>query len=206
MWDLVSWPGTEPDPPVLGAWSLNHWTTREIPGDELFVRYLHFIIFFYRELKRMLKIPNATPLDVSTHVPPPHPWIIITGWHRGQAGEGNGNLLHSILAWRIPWIEEPQGLQSLGSQRIGHDRSNWACRGVRKAAGHTHTLIPAHSFIHPSCIEWLCPGQSSRSWAYSNEYTRTNLTLGELIFQGHMGKMDKKQTRSPLGCQNSEGG
>ena len=27
----------------------------------------------------------------------------------------------SILAWRIPWREEPGGLQSLGSQRVGHD-------------------------------------------------------------------------------------
>ena len=27
----------------------------------------------------------------------------------------------SILAWRIPWIEEPSGLQSIVSQRIGHD-------------------------------------------------------------------------------------
>ena len=27
----------------------------------------------------------------------------------------------SILAWRIPWTEEPGGLQSMGSQRIGHD-------------------------------------------------------------------------------------
>ena len=27
----------------------------------------------------------------------------------------------SILAWRIPWIEEPDGIQSMGSQRIGHD-------------------------------------------------------------------------------------
>ena len=26
-----------------------------------------------------------------------------------------------ILAWRIPWTEEPNGLQSLGSQRVGHD-------------------------------------------------------------------------------------
>ena len=26
-----------------------------------------------------------------------------------------------ILAWRIPWIEEPGGLQSMGSQRAGHD-------------------------------------------------------------------------------------
>ena len=27
----------------------------------------------------------------------------------------------SILAWRIPWTEEPGGLQSIGSQRVGHD-------------------------------------------------------------------------------------
>ena len=27
----------------------------------------------------------------------------------------------SILAWRIPWTEEPDGLQSMGSPRVGHD-------------------------------------------------------------------------------------
>ena len=27
----------------------------------------------------------------------------------------------SILAWRIPWTEEPGGLQPMGSQRVGHD-------------------------------------------------------------------------------------
>ena len=27
----------------------------------------------------------------------------------------------SILAWRIPWIEEPGGLQFMGLQRVGHD-------------------------------------------------------------------------------------
>ena len=27
----------------------------------------------------------------------------------------------SILAWEIPWTEEPGGLQSIGSQRIEHD-------------------------------------------------------------------------------------
>ena len=27
----------------------------------------------------------------------------------------------SILAWRIPWTEEPGGLQSMGSLRVGHD-------------------------------------------------------------------------------------
>ena len=27
----------------------------------------------------------------------------------------------SILAWRIPWTEEPGGLQSMGSHRVGHN-------------------------------------------------------------------------------------
>ena len=27
----------------------------------------------------------------------------------------------SVLAWRIPWTEEPGGLQSMGSQRVRHD-------------------------------------------------------------------------------------
>ena len=33
----------------------------------------------------------------------------------------------SILAWRIPWTEEPGGLLSMGSQRIGH---NWVTNNL----------------------------------------------------------------------------
>ena len=34
----------------------------------------------------------------------------------------DGMATHStILAWRIPWTEEPGGLQSIGSQRVTHD-------------------------------------------------------------------------------------
>ena len=34
-----------------------------------------------------------------------------------------GMATHSnILAWRIPWTEEPDGLQSIGSQRVGHNQ------------------------------------------------------------------------------------
>ena len=29
----------------------------------------------------------------------------------------------STLAWKIPWMEEPGGLQSMGLQRVGHDRA-----------------------------------------------------------------------------------
>ena len=35
-------------------------------------------------------------------------------------GEGNGTH-SSTIAWKIPWMEEPDRLQSMGSQRVGHD-------------------------------------------------------------------------------------
>ena len=39
-------------------------------------------------------------------------------------GEGNGNPLQAdSLAWRIPWKEEPGRLQSMGSQRVGHNNN-----------------------------------------------------------------------------------
>ena len=46
-------------------------------------------------------------------------------WSLGQKDplEKEMATLSSILAWRIPWMREPGGLQSMGSQRVGHD---WA--------------------------------------------------------------------------------
>ena len=39
-----------------------------------------------------------------------------------------GTATHSsILAWSIPWTEEPGGLQSMGSQRVKHDWSDLGC-------------------------------------------------------------------------------
>ena len=47
------------------------------------------------------------------------PAIQSLGWEdpleRGMATHS------SILAWRIPWTEEPGGVQSMGSQRVRHD-------------------------------------------------------------------------------------
>ena len=39
-------------------------------------------------------------------------WVLSLGWEDGMATDS------SILAWRIPWTEEPGGLQSMGSQRV----------------------------------------------------------------------------------------
>ena len=44
----------------------------------------------------------------------------IPGWGRSPGG-GHGNPLEWILAWRIPWTEEPDGLQSIGLHRGRHD-------------------------------------------------------------------------------------
>ena len=46
-------------------------------------------------------------------------WVGSLGWEdpleKGKATHSN------ILAWRIPWTEEPGRAQSMGSQRVGHD-------------------------------------------------------------------------------------
>ena len=40
----------------------------------------------------------------------------------GSGGTEESMATHSnILAWRIPWLEDPGGLQSIGSQRVGHN-------------------------------------------------------------------------------------
>ena len=37
-------------------------------------------------------------------------------------GRSPGEGTHSnVLAWKIPWTEEPGGVQSMGSQRVGHN-------------------------------------------------------------------------------------
>ena len=39
----------------------------------------------------------------------------------GRSPGGRNAICSSILAWRIPWSEEPGGLQSIGSQRVRND-------------------------------------------------------------------------------------
>ena len=46
-------------------------------------------------------------------------WVPSLGWEDPLEKEMATH--SSILAWKIPWTEEPGGLQSMGSQRVGHD-------------------------------------------------------------------------------------
>ena len=44
-------------------------------------------------------------------------------WKRRNERDKKGNFFFFFLtlAWKIPWMEEPGGLQSMGSLRVGHD-------------------------------------------------------------------------------------
>ena len=54
----------------------------------------------------------------------------------------------SILAWRIPWTEEPGRLQSTGSQRVGHDWATVTYSLNLSVASPPHCAY-VHSYLHP---------------------------------------------------------
>ena len=57
--------------------------------------------------------------------------------------------LHSsTLAWKIPWMEEPGGLQSMGSLRVGHDFT---------FTSYLHALEKEMA-THSSVLAWRIPG------------------------------------------------
>ena len=51
----------------------------------------------------------------------------------------------SILAWRIPWTEEPGRLQSTGEQSVRHDCSNLACMHALRGKGAGNTNVGTFS-------------------------------------------------------------
>jgi len=81
----------------------------------------------------------------------------------------------SILAWRIPWTEEPGRLQSMGLQRVRHDWMTYTmfsfvrnCRSVFQTAIH-FTFPPAacESYCCSTSICCQCCGSWSFFFVYS---------------------------------------
>ena len=67
------------------------------------------------------------------------PWVQSLG--QEDCLEEEMTMCSSIFAWRIPWTEEPGGLQSMGSQRVRYDRSYLA---------HAHEVLKGSIHIHHS--------------------------------------------------------
>ena len=98
----------------------------------------------------------------------------------------------SILAWKIAWTEEPGGVQSMGSQRVGHDWSDQASMhacNLDKISGSNHTLPSQLSsslgWVFFWCINWmdfvflldvfLCHGEDryTRVWGLVSHFITT---------------------------------
>ena len=82
----------------------------------------------------------------------------------GRSPGMEGMATHSsILAWRILWTEEPGGLQSMGSQRVGHDWSDLA---------YTH---PWHSRRHLKQWQWISSCKKSQHINRKSQWRRNQL-------------------------------
>ena len=61
--------------------------------------------------------------------------------------------LESTLAWKIPWMEEPGRLQSMGLLRVGHDSAT----SLSLFTFHFHALEKEMA-THSSVLAWRIPG------------------------------------------------
>ena len=94
-------------------------------------------------------------------------WVLSLGWEDTLEKEMATH--SSILAWKIPWTEESGGVQSMGSQRVGH---HWATEQQRNA------LWSTCSWDAPFCCpHWLLsvtagnlPGLRELSQEQANSY------------------------------------
>ena len=103
--------------------------------------------------------------------------------HRMNIGEGNGTPLQ-YFAWKIPWMEEPGRLQSMGLLRVGHDwatsLSLFTFMHWRRKWQPTAVFLPGESqgrwsLVAAICgitqsrtrLKWLSSSSSSIEWIYS---------------------------------------
>ena len=117
---LVLWPS------LIGLWLQHSWeeTWNFIPIDPSSIVEQEFPLFFFSPFYLLGASQVAERQRICLSVQ--------ETWVRFLSLEGpleKEIAIHSsILAWEIPWTEEPDGLQSLGSQRVGH---NWATKQQR---------------------------------------------------------------------------
>ena len=84
-----------------------HWIYKFQPSDSVIHIYILFQILFHYRAFLMAQLVKNPPAMWET-------WVLSLGWEDPLE---KGKATHSsILAWRIPWT-----VQSMGSQRVGHD-------------------------------------------------------------------------------------
>ena len=110
---------------------------------------------------------------------PAMPETLIQSLGREDPLEKEMAIHSSILAWEIPWTEKPGGLQSMGSQRVGHD---WATKQRIQDA---------------RLLEWpksrTLTGPNPEHWQYQMQVrmwsNRNPITYGNAKWYSHFGRM-----------------
>ena len=88
--------------------------------------YLHKYIIFIFIFLCIICLGSFTSLELTAVHRVAQSWTWLK-WLSICACLGEGMATHSsIIAWRIPWTEEPGGLPSMGSHRVGHNWSDLA--------------------------------------------------------------------------------
>ena len=119
----------------------------------------------------------------------------------------------STLAWKIPWMEGPGGLQSLGLLRVGHDwatsLSLFTLMHYRRKWQPTPVFLPGESQGRGSLVGWCLWGRTEYYWS---DLAAAVATKREREI-GRQGEKKRKQSRmvstsgipQPLGPQEEEG-
>ena len=102
------------------------WTSGILQDRTIELFHCEYALSWASQVALVVKNPPANAGDITVS------GSILETWVRSLGREDpleEGMAIHSsILAWQVPWTEGPGGLQSIGSQRVGHDQA------------HTHAL------------------------------------------------------------------
>ena len=103
-----------------------------------------------------------------------------------------GMATHSrILAWRIPWTEEPGGLRSIESQRVRHD---WSDFFSTHAFMHSYVCVffPPHVMILTTGLLYYKVLQYIKVFLYTTKCMYTHLHMSKLDFWKTLKKLTRK--------------
>ena len=90
------------------------------------------------------------------------------GWDQGW--DDKISRFTSTLAWKIPWTEEPGGLQSMGSLRVGHDfHFSLSCIGEGNGSPLQYSCLenPMDGGAWKAAVHGVTEGQWPHDWATS---------------------------------------
>ena len=103
-------------------------------------------------------------------------WVRSQGWE--DPLEGGMATQSSVLAWRIPWTEEPGRPQSTGSQRVRQDWNDWAPSTVLLSTHHvlmmTHSIYNLLKYLNVSITTKVQVWWSAFYWQENWELEKWN--------------------------------